>query len=153
MLADREHAVLVVGGDLDLFEADLADRADREAIGAALDELLDHVEVEHDVAVEQDEAVVLDVLAAQQQRVRVVRACGSPGSITNVTSRLGNQLGDRVANHVLEVAGADHELVEAAAQQARDRAAQDRNAADRQAASSACRRSRDEAASHNPRRG
>ena len=63
MLADREHAVLVVGGDLDLFEADLADRADREAVGAALDELLDDVEVEHDVAVEQDEAIVLDVLA------------------------------------------------------------------------------------------
>ena len=73
VLADREHAIVVVGGDLDLFEADAADRANRETIGAAIDELLDHVEIEHDVAVEQDEAVVLDMRARQQQRVRVVR--------------------------------------------------------------------------------
>ena len=66
--------------------------------------------------------------------------------VTNVTSRPGNHARDRVANHVLEVAGADHELVEAAAQQARDRPAQDRHATDGQAASSGvsseCGRSR-----------
>src|SRR4051812_1902511 len=32
VLADREDAIFVIGGDLDLFEADLADRAHREAI-------------------------------------------------------------------------------------------------------------------------
>ena len=92
VLADREHAVLVVGGDLDLLETDLADRADREAVGAALDELLDHAEVEHDVAVEQDEAVVLDVRAASAAASTRCSSTRKSGFVTNVTSRLGNQL-------------------------------------------------------------
>lgn len=131
MLADREHAVFVVRGDLDLLEADLSDGAHGEAIRAALDELLDHAEVEHHVAVEQDEAIVLDVLAGEQERVRVVRAAEvRVGDERDIEA--GEPAGHGIAHHVLEVAGADHELIEPYAQEARDGPPQDRDSAHRQ---------------------
>ena len=131
VLADREAAVLVVRGDLHLFEADLADRADGQAVGAALDQLLDDLDVEHDIAIEQDERVALDVRAAEQEGVRVV---GAPKILVRHERDVEGRepLGHGVTHHVLEVARADDELVEAAAQKARDRPPQDRDATDRQ---------------------
>ena len=69
------------------------------------------------------------------EREQEQRRGGARGAVVGVGHERDIEIGkpgrDRIADRLLEIAGADHELIEADAQEARDRAAQDRDAMDR----------------------